>query len=73
MSGDHPFPHLEDAAQRFGGEEELSLADLRDLLCRDCDFFHEDDLECSSFRILKSLLERGELSPAGLSAALGPR
>ncbi len=76
MSRDHPFPNLEEAARRLGDRSSgLSLPDLRGLLCRDCDFYHEDhedDLECSCFRVLRLMLERGRLTPAQLSGLAGP-
>ena len=64
---------MEEAAGRLGDRTALSLQELRELLCRDCDFFdeeHEDDLECSSFRMLRGLMVRGELTPARLGRAL---
>ena len=76
MSRDHPFPNLEEAARRLGDRSSgLSLPELRGLLCRDCDFYHEDhedDLECSCFRVLRLMLERGRLTPAQLSEMVGP-
>lgn len=68
------FPELKQAAERLGtGGRDLALADLRALLCRDCDFFdeeHDDDLECSCFQMLAVLLERGVLTPRSLSGAV---
>lgn len=75
MPQDHEFPNLQAAAARLGAQRDLSLADLRELLCHDCDFWHdehEDDLECSCFRMLRLIIERGALSPAKLSEMLGP-
>ena len=75
MPHNHEFPNLAEAAARLGSRRNLSLAEWRDLLCRDCDFFHEDhedDLECSCFRMLRVIIERGVLSPEELAAALGP-
>ena len=75
MPQDHEFPNLQAAAARLGARRDLSLADLRQLLCHDCDFWddeHEDDLDCSCFRMLRLIIERGALSPAELSEMLGP-
>jgi len=75
LAVEHPFPNLEKAARRLGSRpQDLSLPRLRDLLCRDCDFYHEDhedELECSCFRMLRLVLERGVLTPAQLSDAAG--
>jgi hypothetical protein len=75
MPRNHEFPNLAEAAARIGSRRDLSLDELRELLCRDCDFFHddhEDDLECSCFRMLRVIMERGVLSPQELAEALGP-
>ena len=72
---EHDFPGLKKAAARLGARSHLELPELRELLCRDCEFFHEDhedDLECSCFRMLKLLIVRGALTPEKLAAALGP-
>jgi len=73
VSENDGFPNLEKAASRLGSRRDLSLAELRELLCYDCDFWHdehEDDLECSCFRILRIVIERGVLTPDELSDAL---
>lgn len=75
MPQDQDFPNLQAAAARLGTERDLSLADLRELLCHDCDFWHEeheDDLECSCFKMLHLIVQRGVLTPEQLAAALGP-
>ncbi|MEK6536397.1 MAG: hypothetical protein AABZ63_02790 [Actinomycetota bacterium] len=75
MPQDHDFPNLQAAAARLGGRRELSLADLRELLCHDCAFWHnehEDDLECSCFKMLQVIVQRGVLTPEQLAKALGP-
>ncbi len=72
---EHEFPNLRTAAAKLGSRRDPSLDELRELLCHDCDFWHdehEDDLECSCFRILRMIVARGVLSPAELSAVLGP-
>ena len=72
---EHDFPGLRRAAANLGARSDLGLAELRELLCRDCDFFHEDhedDLECSCFRMLKLLIVRGALTPEKLAEALEP-
>ncbi len=61
-------------ARELGDRTRLSKKELRNLLCRDCDFFredHEDELECASFRMLRTLLEREVFTPRRLAAALG--
>lgn len=71
---DDRFPNLERAAGLLGDRAgDLSQEELRSLLCLDCEFYHEDhdeDLECSCFRILRLLLAGGALTPARLAAAL---
>lgn len=67
------FPHLEQAAGELGSRTDLTLAELRALLCSDCDFYgddHEDDLECSCFRMLRVLVTRGGLTPERLADML---
>jgi len=73
MSTRPVFPNLAEAARRIGTRKDLSQVEFRELLCRDCDFFHEDhedDLECSCFRMLRVIIERGVMSPQQLAAAL---
>jgi hypothetical protein len=69
------FPQLKKAAAELHKRgEDLSLAELRALLCYDCDFYgddHEDDLECSCFKMLRILLVRGVLTPSRLAEELG--
>ena len=76
MSANHHFPNLEKAAARLDGRGAgLTLPELRELLCFDCDFFHEDhedELECSAFRMLRLMLERGTMTPGGLADMTGP-
>lgn len=75
MPKEHDFPHLKEAADRLGSRRDLDLANLRELLCHDCAFWHdehEDDLECSCFKMLHMIVERGVLTPEQLAAALGP-
>jgi len=70
------FPNLEAAAAALGGRTSLSLAELRALLCYDCDFYgddHEEELECSCFRMLRILISRGKLTPESLAAALAAK
>lgn len=68
------FPHLEKAAQEPGSAAgDLSPAQLRVLLCLDCDFYtddHEDELECSCFQMLRLLLEKRVLTPGALAEAV---
>ncbi len=76
MTNNHEFPNLQVAAAKLGSRKDLSLGELRELLCHDCDFWHdehEDDLECSCFRMLRMIIETGALTPEKLAEALGPR
>ncbi|MHB1391193.1 MAG: hypothetical protein ACYCXF_08210 [Thermoleophilia bacterium] len=76
MNDEPEFPHLQAAAGRLNETGELSREQLRELICHDCAFWHEeheDELECSCFMILKLMLERGVMTPASLAAAVGPR
>lgn len=74
MPDNSRFINLDEAARRIGRRgPDLTQADLRDLLCRDCDFFddeHDDELECSCFQMLATLLRSGALTPRGLSDAV---
>lgn len=74
MSQGAEFPHLKAAAHRLEGQTgNLTLVRLRELLCHDCEFWHDDheeDLECSCFRMLRILLKQGILTPAQLSGAV---
>lgn len=71
------FPRLEEAAAKLGGRtDDLTLSELRELLCHDCDFYgddHEDELECSCFKMLRILIARGVLTPARMAEELGAR
>jgi len=76
MADSRKFPNLQAAGRELGSRTDgLTLSELRQLLCHDCDFFtddHDDDLECSCFQILRLVIERGYLTPAGLAAAVRP-
>jgi hypothetical protein len=52
-----------------------AYADLRELLCGDCEFYNaeeDEELECSSFKLLRRLVERGLVTPEVLlDAAAG--
>ncbi len=67
------FPHISDQAERLAAiAAPLGDAETVELLCSDCPFYHperEEQLECGSFRILKRLLERKELTAAQIVAA----
>jgi len=41
------------------------------LICTHCEFFKEDDieLECAAFKVLKSMLETGRISPEEIEDA----
>lgn len=45
-------------------QEELPLElELRERICRKCDFYKEDDeLECYAFKLSKKLVEEGKLT-----------
>lgn len=76
MTDEAEFPHLQTAAKRLGEAGDLSRGQLRELICHDCAFWHEeheDELECSCFMILKVMLARGVVTPASLAAAVRPR
>lgn len=50
----------------------LDKESLIRLICSHCDFYKESekDLECGAFKILKSLLEKGTLTPEEIEHAL---
>ncbi len=52
-----------------------AYADLRELFCSDCEFYNpeeDEELECSSFKLLRRLVERGLVTPEDLiDAATG--
>ncbi|MHB0867474.1 MAG: hypothetical protein ACYC6B_08780 [Thermoleophilia bacterium] len=76
MTDGPEFPHLQAAARRLKAADDMSREQLRELICHDCAFWHEeheDELECSCFMILKLMLERGIMTPTSLAAAVGPR
>ena len=76
MSQSHPFPWLAQGAASLSPTSALTGQQLRQLLCRDCDFYredHEEELECSSFRMMKLLLKRGTLTPQQLAQATAPK
>ncbi len=61
------FPHCERKARSvLAGESGLeTYSDLRELFCGDCEFFdpeEDEELECSSFKLLRRLVERGLVS-----------
>ena len=76
MTSFKEFSNLNFAARELGSRtNDLTAAELRKLLCHDCDFYtedHEEDLECSCFQILRLVIERGILSPAELAQAVKP-
>jgi len=41
------------------------------LICTRCEFFKEDELEleCAAFKVLKSMLEKGRISPEEIKDA----
>ena len=43
------------------------------LICTRCEFFKEDDveLECAAFKALKTMLQRGTITPEEIKDALG--
>ena len=50
----------------------LDKESLIDLICKHCDFYKESekDLECGAYKILKSLLEKGAITPEQIEDAL---
>ncbi len=65
------FPHCARKSRAvLTGESGLSAyGDIRELLCGDCEFFdpqEDEELECSSFKLLRRLLEMGRLTPEDL-------
>lgn len=76
MPAENEFPNLVSAAGELDSRtDDLTAAELRRLLCHDCDFYtedHEDDLECSCFQILRLVIERGILTPTQLAEAVKP-
>ncbi|MFA6002265.1 MAG: hypothetical protein WC828_09195 [Thermoleophilia bacterium] len=77
MTSHQEFSNLIATARELGSRtDDLTAAELRKLLCHDCDFYtedHEEDLECSCFQILRLVIKRGVLSPAQLAQAVKPR
>ncbi len=71
------FPHCARKARAVAaGEAGLDgYGDLRELLCGDCEFYdpeEDEELECSSFKLLRRLLEMGRLRAEDLlDAAAG--
>lgn len=57
--------HLLENQHRFTQEYCSTQEGLIDLICRDCDFYREDDeqLECFAFKILKNLLQKHIITP----------
>jgi hypothetical protein len=43
------------------------------LICAHCEFFKEDEveLECAAFKVLKSLLAKGRITPEEIKDAFG--
>jgi hypothetical protein len=73
MAQREEFPRLDEAARRLGARTDLDMVELRELLCHDCQFWHdehEEDLECSCFQILRLLLENRTMTPTSLADAL---
>ncbi len=69
------FPRFAEKAREVveGRSSLSSIEDYRELLCGDCPFYHqgeEENLECGSFLLLKSWLEKGALDLEKLLDAL---
>ncbi len=65
------FPHCARKARAILAKESglVGYGDVRELLCGDCEFYdpeEDEDLECSSFKLLRKLLEMGRLTPEDL-------
>ncbi len=71
------FPHCARKAGSVaaGASDLASYDDLRELLCSDCEFYdpeEDEELECSSFKLLRRLLDMGRLTAKDLlDAATG--
>lgn len=71
------FPHCARKARAVleGTSGLAAYADLRELLCGDCEFFNpeeDEELECASFKLLRRLVEKGLVTPEDLlDAAAG--
>jgi hypothetical protein len=50
----------------------LDKESLIHLICRSCEFYKESDkdLECGAYKILKSLLEKGAITPEEIEDVL---
>lgn len=60
------FSHLKSKAEYFLANPECfkTKDDLIDLMCRDCEFWKEDekDYECGAFKLLSFLLQKKAIS-----------
>ena len=60
------FAYLKANASRFLANPEgcLTKDGLIDLICRNCEFWHEDEVnyECGAFKLMRLLLEKEMLS-----------
>jgi len=59
MRGD--FPNFLKKAEKLKGKsvQELTPKDWIELICKDCQFYHEEEeekLECAAFKILRELI-----------------
>lgn len=61
------FAYLKDRADYFLKNREFCLSSdgKRDLICRSCDFWKEDerDYQCAGYAILCLLLDKGMITP----------
>mgnify|MGYP001390273075 CR=1 FL=1 len=60
------FSNLQDKSQYFRDNPQYAKTKdgMIDLICRDCEFWKEDDrdYECGSFKLMKMLIEKDVLS-----------
>jgi hypothetical protein len=61
------FPNFLEKAEKLKGKsvEEFNREDWIELICKDCQFYHEEEgekLECAAFKILRELIKGGVFS-----------
>jgi hypothetical protein len=68
------FSHLKSRSKYFLEHPEYckTKEGLIELMCRDCEFWKEDerDYECGAFKLLRLLLERNAISIEGIVRAV---
>ena len=61
------FPNFLNKAEELRNKkpEEFAKEDWVELICRDCEFYHEEEeeqLECAAFKMMRELIKSGVLS-----------